>query len=127
MFTSCIRSNFLADSSAVGSTAMALALFTHTSTPPNRCTAASTARRTSSSRRTSPTTASAFPPAASTSAAAVCTVPGRRGCGVSVLASSTTLAPRRAAAIPMARPMPRLPPEITTVRSVSELSAICLL
>ncbi|MDT5138552.1 MAG: methylmalonyl-CoA mutase, N-terminal domain, partial [Mycobacterium sp.] len=34
----------LADSWAVGSTAMALALLTQTSTPPNRCTAASTTR-----------------------------------------------------------------------------------
>jgi hypothetical protein len=47
---SCIRSNFLANSTSVGPTAMALALLTQTSIPPNRSTAVSTARRTSSSR-----------------------------------------------------------------------------
>src|SRR5262249_47601549 len=73
----------------------------------------------SSSLRTSPTTATPLPPAASTSATAVRTVPGSLGCGSAVLASSTTLAPCLAALSAMASPMPRLPPETTSVRSVN--------
>src|SRR3954470_10585763 len=120
MLMSIIRSNFLAASCSVGSVAMALALFTQMSTPPKCSTAVSTVRATSSSLRTSPTTATPLPPAASISATAVCTVPGSLGCGSAVLASSTTFAPRRAAASAIASPMPRLAPETTRVRSASD-------
>src|SRR5215203_2168382 len=116
---SIIRSNFLADSSSVGSVVMALALLITMSTPPKWSTAVPTARCTSSSLRTSPTTATPLPPAASTSATAVWTVPGSFGCGSLVLASSTTLAPCVAAPSAMASPIPRLPPETTSVRSVN--------
>src|SRR6478672_6981171 len=116
---SIIRSNLLADSSSVGSVAMAPALLIAMSIPPKCSIAVSTARCTSSSLRTSPTTATPLPPAASTSATAVCTVPGSLGWGSAVLASSTTLAPCLAAPSAIASPMPRLPPETTSVRSVN--------
>src|SRR3954453_18019531 len=115
---SIIRSNFLAESSSVGSVAIALALFITMSTPPKCSIAVSTARCTSSSLRTSPPPATPLPPAASTSATAVYTVPGNLGCGSAVLASSTTFAPCLAAPSAIASPMPRLPPETTSVRSV---------
>src|SRR6266851_5540247 len=63
----------------------------------------------------STTSGSAFPPAASISAAAVWIVPGSLGCGESVLAAMTTLAPSRAARNAIARPMPRLAPEMNNV------------
>jgi|HubBroStandDraft_6_1064221.scaffolds.fasta_scaffold26514_2 hypothetical protein len=63
----------------------------------------------------SPTIGSACPPAASICSAAVYTVPASLGCGSAVLAISATLAPSRAARIAIARPMPRLPPEMNKV------------
>jgi len=112
----CIRSNRFIDSASVPSSAIALALFTQMSMPPKCSTAVRAARSTSSSLRTSPTTATALPPAASISATAVCTVPGSFGCGSLVLASSAAFAPSLAAASAMARPIPRLPPDMTIVR-----------
>jgi NAD(P)-dependent dehydrogenase (short-subunit alcohol dehydrogenase family) len=56
--------------------------------------------------------------------AAEWTVPSSFGCGVSVFASSATLAPSRAARRAMARPMPRLPPDIRIVLPASFLSVI---
>src|SRR5690242_2406606 len=91
----------------------------HTSIPPNRSTACATARSTWASSRMSPTTGSARPPAASICAAAVYTVPSSLGCGSAVLAISATLAPSRAARSAMARPMPRLPPEMNKVLPAS--------
>src|SRR5450755_4291621 len=58
---------------------------------------------------------SAWPPAASIAAAALWIVPGNLGCGVSVLAAITILAPSRAARSAIAKPMPRLAPEIKMV------------
>src|SRR5216683_4514034 len=63
----------------------------------------------------SPTTGSARPPASSICAAAVYTVPSSLACGSAVLAISATLAPSRAARSAIARPMPRLPPEMNKV------------
>ena len=71
----------------------------------------------------SPTTGSACPPAASICAAAVYTVPSSLGCGSAVFAISATLAPSRAARIAMARPMPRLPPEMNKVLPWSVIDA----
>ena len=119
-----IRSNRLTGRFSVESSAMADALFTQMSMPPNRSTALATALVTDSSSRTSPTTASAWPPASSISAAAVWIVPGNLGSGSSVFASRTTLAPSRAAAMPMARPMPRLPPDIIRVRPARALDSV---
>src|SRR5579863_7251588 len=72
----------------------------------------------------SPTTGSARPPAASICAAAVYTVPSSAGCGSAVLAISATLAPSRAARSAMARPMPRLPPEMNKVLPASVIDAL---
>jgi len=83
-----------------------------TSIPPNHATACATAAATWSASRISPTTGSAWPPAASICAAAVNTVPSSLGCGSAVLAISATLATSRAARSAIARPMPRLPPEM---------------
>src|ERR1700690_3283477 len=67
----------------------------------------------------SPTTGSARPPAASICLAALNTVPSSLGCGSAVLAISATLAPSRAARSAIARPMPRLPPEMNKVLPAS--------
>src|SRR5699024_3265604 len=45
------------------------------------------------------------------------TVPGSFGCGSAVLANSTMLAPSSAKRLAIAKPIPRLPPEIRTVFS----------
>src|SRR5580693_4574972 len=111
----CIRSYRLTSSASVPDRLIAEALLTHTSIPPNRSTANATAPCTWASSRMSPTTGSAWPPAASICAAAVYTVPSSFGCGSAVLAISATLAPSRAARSAIARPMPRLPPEINSV------------
>src|SRR5690554_4177096 len=58
---------------------------------------------------------SALPPAFSISSAAVKMVPGSLGCGSTVLAAITILAPSRAARSAIARPMPRDPPVMKTV------------
>ena len=119
----CIRSYRLISSASVPDRLIAEALLTHTSIPPNRSTASATAAATWSSSRMSPTTGSARPPAASISAAAVYTVPSSVGCGSAVLAISATLAPSRAARSAMARPMPRLPPEMNKVLPASVINA----
>jgi hypothetical protein len=64
----------------------------------------------------SPTIGSASPPAASISSAAVKTVPGSFGWGSAVFAISATLAPSRAARTAIARPIPRLPPDMNMTR-----------
>src|SRR5580693_1972249 len=115
----CIRSYRLIASASVPDKLIAEALFTHTSIPPNRSTACATARSTWASSRMSPTTGSARPPPSSICAAAVYTVPSSAGCGSAVLAISATLAPSRAARSAMARPMPRLPPEMNKVLPAS--------
>ncbi len=99
---------------------IALALFTHTSIPPKRCTACSTAANTCSSSRMSPTIGNALPPASSICSAAVKTVPSRRGCGSAVFAINATFAPSRAARRAIARPIPRLPPEMNSVLPSSD-------
>ena len=76
----------------------------------------------------SPTTGSARPPPASACTASICaaavyTVPSSLGCGSAVLAISATLAPSRAARSAMARPMPRLPPEMNKVLPSSVIAA----
>src|SRR5580700_8131191 len=115
----CIRSYRLTSSSSVPDRLIAEALLTHTSIPPNRSTACATAAATWASSRMSPTTGSARPPAASICAAAVNTVPSSLGSGSAVLAISATLAPSRAARSAIARPMPRLPPEMNKVLPAS--------
>src|SRR5580700_8856504 len=110
-------------SASVPDRLIAEALLTHTSIPPNRSTASATAAATWSSSRMSPTTGSARPPAASICSAAVYTVPSSLGCGSAVLAISATLAPSRAARSAMARPMPRLPPEMNKVLPASVIDA----
>src|SRR5580693_9121187 len=110
-------------SASVPDRLIAEALLTHTSIPPNRATACATARSTWASSRMSPTTGSARPPASSICAAAVYTVPSSAGCGSAVLAISATLAPSRAARSAMARPMPRLPPEMNKVLPASVIDA----
>src|SRR5580704_8249195 len=115
----CIRSYRLTSSASVPDRLIAEALLTHTSIPPNRSTANATAPCTWASSRMSPTTGSALPPAASICSAAVYTVPSSFGCGSAVLAISATLAPSRAARSAIARPMPRLPPEMNNVLPAS--------
>ena len=100
---------------SVGVSEIALALLTQTSMPPNAATPWATASITCASSRMSQTTGSALPPAASTSAAAVWTVPGSLGCGSAVLAARTMFAPSRAKRSAIAKPMPRLAPEMKTV------------
>src|SRR5580704_11551466 len=116
---SCIRSYLFIDSDSEPDRSMALALLTTMSMPPNRSTVRATAPATLSSSRTSPAIASALPPAASIAAAAVWMVPSSRGCGSVVLAMIATLAPSRAARRAIARPMPRLPPDMRMVLPAS--------
>src|SRR5699024_6174392 len=113
---SSMRSYRFAVSSPKPASAIAEALFTTMSMPPNSSAARATAAATASSSRTSPTIGSARPPASSIAAAAVCTVPGSRGSGVSVFAMKATFAPSAASRCAIASPMPRLPPVMKTVR-----------
>src|SRR5262249_53609106 len=89
------------------------------SSRPNVVTACSIAPFTCASSRTSTTSGSALPPARVISSAAVKIVPGSLGCGLSVLAAITMLAPSRAARNAIARPMPRDAPVINKVRPLS--------
>src|SRR5574341_181857 len=79
------------------------ALFTRTSTRPNRSTVARTRASASGTRRTSPATARASPPAR-----AIAPVTARMGSGRRP--ATATRAPSRANAIAMASPMPEPPP-----------------
>src|SRR5262249_3680709 len=65
------------------------------------------------------TSGNAFPPALVIWSAAVKMVPGNLGCGLSVFAAITMLAPSRAARNAIARPMPRDAPVMNRVRSLS--------
>src|SRR6478735_6028569 len=94
---------------------IALALLTKQSIPPKAWMVFATAAFTWSSKRTSHTQARPRPPAASISRTVSCTVPASLGFGVSVLPSTATFAPSRAARSAMARPMPRLAPVISSV------------
>ena len=58
---------------------------------------------------------SAVPPASSISRAAVKIVPGSFGLGSAVFEIKATLAPSAATRLAMARPMPRLPPDMNMV------------
>src|SRR5215475_3426819 len=89
------------------------------SSPPNVAAAFSIAPCTCASSRTSTTSGSAFPPALVISSAAVKMVPGNLGCGLSVLAAITMLAPSRAARNAIASPMPRDAPVMNRVRPLS--------
>src|SRR3954447_9838072 len=71
----------------------------------------------------SPTIGSASPPAASISSAALKIVPGSFGCGSAVFAIRATFAPSRAARSAIARPIPRLPPDMNIVRPPRSLTA----
>src|SRR5690606_26790636 len=98
---------------------MAPALLTSASMPPKCSAAWSMAARTATSSRTSSFRARALPPAWRTSSATVWMVPGSLGCGASLLAAMTTLAPSRAARRAISRPMPRLAPVMNSVLSCS--------
>src|SRR5215472_677628 len=89
------------------------------SSRPNVVTACSIAPFTCASSRTSTTSGSALPPTRVISSAAVKIVPGSLGCGLSVLAWITMLAPSRAARNAIARPMPRDAPVMNKVRPLS--------
>src|SRR5262245_23910525 len=89
------------------------------SSPPKVPTACSIALFTCASSRTSTTSGNAFPPALVIWSAAVKLVPGNLGCGLSVFAAITMLAPSRAARNAIARPMPRDAPVMNRVRSLS--------
>lgn len=65
---------------------------------------------------TSTTQARHFPPASSTSLTTVYIVPGNFGCGLSVLAAITTLAPSLAAFSAIALPIPREAPVMKMVK-----------
>src|SRR5271165_4966913 len=110
-----IRSNRFIGTSVIDPRLIADALFTQMSMPPNCSTVLATAASTEYGSRTSPTIGSAWPPASSSSLAAVNTVPGSFGCGSAVLAISAMLAPSCAARLAIARPMPRLAPEMNMV------------
>ena len=112
----CMRSKRFTSRSAIGARLIADALFTTMSTPPNFSAVWATASATWASSRTSPTIGSAWPPASSISSAAVNTVPGSFGWGSAVFAISATFAPSCAIRFAIARPIPRLPPDMTTVR-----------
>jgi len=101
--------------SATGVRLTALALLTTMSRPPKVATVRSIALFTCASSRTSTTSGSALPPALAISSAAVKMVPGSLGCGVSVLAAITMLAPSRAARSAIASPMPRDAPVMKSV------------
>ena len=108
----------------MGARLIALALLTTRSIPPKRSAVWAAAASTASASRMSPTIGSASPPAASISSAAVKTVPGSFGCGSAVFAISATLAPSRAALIAIARPIPRLPPDMNMTRPSRLMGAI---
>ena len=71
----------------------------------------------------SPTIGSACPPTSSISLAAVYTVPGSLGWGSAVLATRAMLAPSAAARLAIARPMPRLAPEMNMVFPESDMAS----
>src|SRR5262245_5885295 len=121
VLTWCIRSKRRMSVSATGVRETALALFTTMSRPPKVATVRSIAALTCASSRTSTVSGSALPPAATISSAAVKMVPGSLGCGVSVLAAMTMLAPSRAARSAMASPMPREAPVMKSVRPCSDM------
>ncbi|CNL14761.1 Uncharacterised protein [Mycobacterium tuberculosis] len=102
---------------------IAEALLTQISMPPNCSTVVATADATASGSRISPTIGSAWPPASSSSLAAVNTVPGSFGCGSAVLAIKAMLAPSRAARLAIARPIPRLAPEMNMVLPLSDMAS----
>ena len=104
-----------------GVTWMALALLTTISSPPKVSTVRSIPALTDSSSRTSTASGSALPPAFSISSAAVWMVPGSFGCGVSVLAAITILAPSRAARSAIASPMPRDAPVMKRVLPFNDM------
>src|ERR1700761_6968206 len=116
-----IRSNRFIGTSVMEPRLIADALFPTMSIPPNCSTALATADSTESGSRTSPTIGSACPPASSSSLAAVNTVPGSLGCGSAGLAISAMLAPSWAARFAMARPIPRLAPEMNMVFAFSDM------
>ena len=116
-----IKSNRLSGTSVIEPRLMAEALFTHMSMPPNFSTALATASATESPSRMSPTIGRACPPASSISSAAVYTVPASLGCGSAVLAISAMLAPSAAAFLAIARPIPRLAPEMNMVLPSSDM------
>src|SRR6201996_3756721 len=116
-----IRSNRFIGTSEMDPRLIADALFTQMSMPPNCSTVLATAASTESGSRTSPTIGRACPPASSSSLAAVNTVPGSLGCGSAVLAISAMLAPSWAARFAMARPIPRLAPEMNMVFAFSDM------
>jgi len=68
----------------------------------------------------SPTIGSACPPASSSSSAAVYTVPYSFGCGSEVLAINAMFAPSAAARFAIAKPIPRLAPEMNIVFSLRD-------
>ena len=99
------------------------ALFTSTSITPYLALTSSIADFTSSSFLTSHLIGSAIPPAFSISLAAVWMVPGSLGWTSTVLESITTIAPSLAARNPIAKPIPRLAPEITITKFLRVLSS----
>lgn len=119
----CIKSYFFISVVSVSVSEIALALFTNISIPPNVSTVFLTASYISFSKRISHYMPNALPPAFSISAQADAIVPGNLGCGSTVLANITTLAPSLAALIPIANPIPYIllmiitlePPLIMTV------------
>src|SRR5262249_187845 len=120
--TWCIRSKRRMSVSATGVRETALALLTTMSMPPKAATVRSIASFTCASSRTSTTSGNALPPALAISSAAVKMVPGSLGCGWSVLAAMTMLAPSRAALSAMASPMPREAPVMKSVWFLSDMA-----
>ena len=118
-----IRSNRFIGTSVMDPRLIAEALFTQMSMPPNCSTVLATADSTESGSRTSPTIGSACPPASSSSLAAVNTVPGSFGCGSAVLAIRAMLAPSWAARLAIARPIPRLAPEMNMVLPLRDMAS----
>lgn len=94
---------------------IALALLMSISIPPNVATAFSMAAFTSLSFRMSHWIPRALPPASSISLHALAIVPGNLGCGSTVLARITTLAPSWASLLPIASPIPRDAPLMRAV------------
>ncbi|CAG6994010.1 hypothetical protein PICSAR154_02960 [Mycobacterium avium subsp. paratuberculosis] len=118
-----IRSNRFIGTSVMEPRLIAEALLTQMSIPPNCSMVLATAASTDSGSRTSPTIGNACPPASSSSLAAVYTVPGSFGCGSAVLAISAMLAPSWAARLAIARPIPRLAPEMNMVLPFRDMAS----
>src|SRR5258708_3960612 len=116
-----IKSNRLSGSSIIDPRLTADALLTQMSMPPKRSTARATAHSIASPSRISPTMGNACPPASSISRAAVKTVPGSLGFGSAVLAIRATLAPSFAARLAIARPTPRLAPDMNIVLPLRDI------